>query len=142
VDRDSSAGINYATVTPLSYWFDNSFGSAATANGAGFEPANPADYASYPGSYAIAQNSQNITFNGVIPYPGGGLALENNATYNYELFAVAKGGGEKGARLVDVGIQVVVGRGGAAVPDSASTLALLGLGLAGLAGLRARKQRA
>lgn len=110
VDGDPSAGIIYTTVNPLAHWFDNSFGGNGTANGAGVEPAIPADYLAFPGLYNIAQNSQNITFG---DYPGGGFAVPGptDATYDYELFAVAHGAGSGATRLADVGITVVVGHG-------------------------------
>jgi hypothetical protein len=135
VDQDSSAGVNLVFVDPLFYWGDNSFGLSSTANGAGSEPANLVDYLSFPFLFTIAQNSQNVTFGG---YPGGALPLEPNATYDYQLFAVAKGAGINGARLADVGIQVVIGAGGAAVPDSGTT----GLMFAGAFGVLALATRA
>lgn len=124
-DGDPSAGVSYTTVNPLAHWGDNSFGNNSTANGAGVEPANLADYLAFPGLYNLAQNSQNITFG---DYPGGGYAMPGptDATYNYELYAVASGAGSGGTRLADVGITVIVGRGGAAsVPDTGHTVALL-----------------
>lgn len=149
VDRDSSQGISYSLTDPLLHWMDNSYGSAGTGNGAGVEPTNllPGDPAgftlaltTYPTLYTVAQNSQNITFGGATGYPGGALALEADATYSYELFAVAKGTGPTGARLAEVGITVVVGQGGSSVPEGGSTLALLGLGVASMAGFRFRKR--
>lgn len=130
VDLDPSAGINYSFVNALTFWSDNSYGNNGTANGAGLETGLAA--ALLAGDN-IAQQSQNLVF------AGGNPLLD--ATYNYELFAVAKGGGASGAKLADVGITVVVGRGGAAVPDAGSTLSLLGLGMAGLASLNFRKQK-
>jgi hypothetical protein len=135
-DRDSSMGISYSLVQPLSHWGDNSFGNSLTTAGNGVEPGSIPDYLLFPSTYSVAQNSQNITFG---DYPGGSaLVLEQDATYNYELFAVAKGAGSSGKRLVDVGIQVVVGNGGARVPDASSTLILLALGLIGISVFRNR----
>lgn len=105
-DSDPSLGINFAVVAPLTHWGDNSYGINTTANGAGVEGAA----ATLAADNNIAQNSQNITF---WDYPGGGLLLETNATYTYELFAVASGTGPAGNRLASVRITVVVGAGGA-----------------------------
>lgn len=146
VDQDPSQGISYSTIAPLSHWVDNSFGTAGTGQGAGVEPTNllpgdPAGFAlaltTYPTLYTIAQNSQNITFG---DYPGGALPLAADATYSYELYAVTKGAGASGTKLVDTTITVVVGKGGAAVPETGSTLALLGLGVASMAGFSLRKR--
>ena len=109
VDQDPSQGFSGVTVNPLNYWFDNSFGNNSTANGAGVEGL--ALFLA-PGNNLV-QNSQNITFAG---YPGGAEVLSPNATYSYELFAVAKGAGADGARVAEVGINVVIGAGGVAVP--------------------------
>lgn len=129
VDRDPTAGVLYTTVDPLSYWFDNSFGTAGTANGAGVE--GPAFM--FAGSSTVVQNSQNITFGS---YPGGALALDQNATYDYQLLAF----NGNGVQQASVSMKVVVGAGGANVPDASSTLVLFGLCAAGLLGFR-RRQR-
>jgi hypothetical protein len=137
VDRDSSQGVSYATINPLTHWFDNSFGTIATVNGQGTE--GPSFLLA--GSNTIAQNSQNITFGGLTGYPGGALVLEQNATYTYNLFATASGAGVGGTRLADTTINVVVGNGGEPaqnVPDTGGTLALIGLAFGGLVALRRR----
>jgi hypothetical protein len=104
VDTDPSQCINYTIVNALTFWTDNSYGNNSTANGAGVEGTSgaPDNYAS---TYNIAQQSQNLVFAGGNPNVDG--------TYNYELYAVAKGAGPGGARLASVGITVVVGLGGA-----------------------------
>lgn len=132
VDRDPTAGIMWSVVNPLSYWGDNSYGNNSTANGAGTEGT----FAALGANNNVAQNSQNITFGDYPTFPQGGLALAPNATYDYVLYAVEKGAGSGGTRLVDVAIKVKVGNGGAAVPDGGTTFGLLGLAFAGLAGIR------
>ena len=129
VDRDPSQGVLYSVVDPLAKWADNAYGNNSTANGAGTVGTATA----LAGLNNVAQNSENITFS---DYPGGALPLDPNATYSYELYAVAKGTGVNGTKLADVGITVVVGNGGAAVPDAASTCTLLGVAFTGLAALR------
>ena len=90
-----------------------------------------------PGLHNVGQNSQNITFG---DYPGGALGLDADATYTYELFAVMSGDGVNGTRLADVFINVVIGAGGAAVPESGATFGMLALGLVGLVGFGARRR--
>jgi len=127
VDLDPSQGISYIYVDPFAAFNDNSFGNSGTLNGQGFEgPA--AGNAALATSNTIVQNSQNIVFLGLNPLL--------NATYNYDLFAVAKGTGVNGDHLADVGITVVVGNGGNAVPDSGTSAILLGAGLVGFALVR------
>ena len=127
IDTDPSQGVSSGTtVNPLSFWIDNSYGNNLTASGQGIEGTSIlAD------SNNLVQNSQNITFIG--------MPLLDNATYTYELFATRKGAGADGARLAEVSITVVVGSGGAAVPDGGATAMLLGVGLLGLVGLKMRK---
>jgi len=113
VDGDPDQCIDYTTVNALTYWADNSYGNNATANGQGVEGTA----AALASSNNIAQNSQNITFG---DYPAGAFAQPGppNATYSYELYAVAAGDGPNGPRLASVAITVVVGAGGAACTDS------------------------
>lgn len=133
IDLDPSQGISYNVINPIAAFNDNSYGNSSTLNGQGFEgPA--AGNAALADANSVLQNSQNIVFLGLDP--------TQNATFNYELFAVAKGDGVNGNRLADVGITVVVGTGGAAVPDTGSTAAMISLGLAGLVGLRSRRRAA
>ncbi len=128
IDTNPALNVSFTTINPLAAFGDNSYGTGATANGQGLE--GPA--VNFIGSNTIAQNSQNIVFIGLNPFL--------NATYNYDLYAVASGAGVNGTRLASVGMQVVVGTGGTAVPDAASTSLLIGLGLVGLVGLRLRRR--
>ncbi len=107
IDTDPSQGVNYSTlglVNPLTYFGDNT----VVGN--------------------ISQNSENIVFAG-----SGGLNPNINATYSYDMFAVAKGAGSSGLRVADTAITVVVGAGGASVPDTGNSLALLSLSFVGIA---------
>jgi len=130
-DLDASQGISYSIVNALTFFNDNSYGNNATLNGQGVEGT-----AFAPDNLAmannIAQQSQNLVFVGGNPFL--------NATYDYILYAVANGGGSGGAHLAETHITVVVGNGGAAVPDAGSTFALLGLGMAALTGFRLRQR--
>jgi hypothetical protein len=113
VDGDPDQCVDYTTVDPLAQWGDTSYGNNSTANGAGVEGTA----AALAGSNNIAQNSQNITFG---DYPAGAFVAPGpaNATYSYELYAVADGAGPGGARLASVTITVVVGAGGAVCTDT------------------------
>jgi hypothetical protein len=128
VDLDPSQAINYLVFDPLAAFNDNSYGNNSTLNGQGLEGAA----ATYASSNGIAQNSENIVFLGLNP--------NLDATYNFDLFAVAKGAGSNGKRLVDVDITVIVGKGGASVPDSGSTSLLLLLGLCAIGGFKFQRK--
>jgi len=128
IDTDPSQGVTALVVNPLTFWGDNSFGDNSTASGAGTEGLALL----LAGSNNLVQNSQNITFIG--------MPLVDNATYSFELFATEKGAGINGGRLAEVDITVVVGAGGASVPDGGATAVMLGAGLMGLAALRRNKK--
>jgi hypothetical protein len=138
VDLDPGAGVDYVNslINPLGVW-DNSYGTGNTANGGGVLLAN------VEGAATVAQNSFNIVFAGLDP----GI----NGTYDFRLFAVAKSEGnsplsssggnvvaQNSTPVADVNIQVIVSAG-APVPDGGGTLAMLGLSLAGLAGISRRR---
>ena len=88
---------------------DNSYGNDFTPNGAGVEGTA----AALASDNNIVQQSHNITF-----YPFLGFDPNLDATYDFVLYAVAKGAGVNGARLMTVAIQVVVGAGGPPPPDT------------------------
>lgn len=105
VDMDHSQATSYTTVNALTNWIDNSYGTSTTLNGAGLEGTA----AMYASTSTIAQQSQNLVF------AGGNPLLD--ATYNYQLFAVASGAGPEGTRLATTAITVIVGDGGPAFLD-------------------------
>lgn len=116
-DTDPSAGtsMNYFSLAALT---DSWYGSDATANGGGTV-----------GTYALAavhsemQNSINQFHLGVNPLVDG--------TYNYELFAT-RGTLSSDTRVNEVEVTIKLGAGGASVPDTGSTLAMLGVVAGGL----------
>lgn len=135
IDTDPSQGINYFYVNPLTFWSDNSYGNHGTGNGAGLE----GPYTAFPDA-SVAQNSQNLVF------VGGDPNLD--ATYNYILSAVQKGGPlptlSDAVPLPTTSITVVVGKGGdpvASVPDSIATIPMLVLGFGGIIELAKRQKR-
>ncbi len=106
IDLDPSQCVNYFVANALVDWTDNAYGNDLTPNGAGVN-GTPATSAALAAANNIAQQSQNVVF----PPTLGNPLL--NATYNYELYAVAKGAGPGGAKVASVSITVVVGTGGA-----------------------------
>lgn len=105
IDLDPSGCVGYVTAEVLTYWNDNSFGDATTLNGQGSE-----NFALSSPTATVMQQSQNLRFVGGDP--------NLNATYNYVLYAVAKGAGPDGVRLVETSITVVVGTGGIPCADT------------------------
>jgi hypothetical protein len=105
IDLDPSGCVGYVTVEALTYWNDSSYGDSSTLNGQGQE--GPAS--SFPDA-TVVQQSQNLRF------VGGDPNLD--ATYNYVLYAVAKGAGPDSVRLAETSIVVVVGAGGTPCPDT------------------------
>ncbi len=111
IDLDTSVGVSHQIVEVLTAWNDNSYGTAATLNGQGVE--GPA--ATLAGTNTVAQQSQNLVFWGQDPTV--------NATYEYEVYAVAKGAGYAGEKLASTTITVIVGSGGTSVNDLVAQLA-------------------
>lgn len=115
VDTDPSAGVSFVTVNPFAFWPDNELGNNSTANGDGvIDPLNL-------GLYNVGQNSQNITFGPWLQDPNA------NATYDY-VFSALSGN----TTVASAGMRVVVGEGGAPVPDTGNSLGLFALGLLAL----------
>ena len=110
VDTDPSAGVNFVSVNPFSFWLDNELGNNSTANGAGvFDPFNLS-------GYNVGQNSQNIVF---APWSQDPNA---NATYDF-VFSAMSGN----VTVASASMKVIVGEGGTPVPDGGNTIALLAL---------------
>lgn len=124
-DTDPTAGTSWTTVNPLTYFTDNSYGTASTANGAGVEGLSSL----FVSTNTTAQNSFNLTFAPVAGNPN------IDATYGFKLEAFDRSGALADADTMSVKI----GAGGApvpSVPDSGSTLGFVALAFAGLAGCR------
>lgn len=111
VDTDPTVGVSQYIADALLTFADNSYGNDQTANGLGVEGTA----ATYAGMYNISQQSQNLVFWGQDPTIDG--------TYDYELYAVAKGDGYNGQKLASTSITVVVGDGGDTVEDLLAELA-------------------
>lgn len=121
--------INNPNPNPLAlggYW-DHSIGDNSTGQSAGVEAGNIATYTSLIDSNNLGQNSWKPHWY----FPNFNPTV--NATYDIFLAAYDDLGNE----VARTEIQIIVGSGGAPIPEPA-TMTLLGLGLLGLAA-RARK---
>lgn len=112
VDTDTSVGVSNLVLNFLTGFSDNAYGNNSTPNGMGATGASSL----YAPISNVAQQSQNIVFYGLNP--------NVDATYDYVLYAVAKGAGPDGKRIASVSITVVVGAGGATVQQLIDDLAV------------------
>ncbi len=133
LDSDPTGGTNFATVwDPINVnQADHALGTNGTSNGAGFVATSAANYQGALGAFNVAQQSWKPH------WFMGGFDPTLDATYDI-YFEVLDGAG---ASLARTDIQIIAGAGGAAPIPEPTTVALLGIGIVGLAGAEVRRRR-
>ncbi len=130
IDFDPGAGTNFLTFDPINVTAaDHSIGDNSTAEGAGVEAANAAEYAALVGANNLAQNSWNMDFFNDGAFSG----FDPNDVGEYQFILAAFFGSDQVASTeIDIIVEEAI-----AVPEPASGILLL-VGLAGLGALRRR----
>ncbi len=134
LDIDPSQGTSFTSFDPINVSLaDHAIGTNVTGNGGGAVAANPTEYGTFISNNNVAQNSWKPHWF----FPPSSFDPTVDGTYNLYLTA----SDQAGSQLARTDIQIIVGEGGASVPEPA-TLALICLGLAGIGYSRQGKKKA
>lgn len=130
LDNDPSMGTSFSSFDPINQvFFDHSMGNNGTTAATDVKAANAGQYATNLGLYNVAQNSWKPHW-----YFAPGFDPTLDATYDISLAAY-----NGSTLLAKSSIQIIVGAGGAAVPDASTTGLMVGGALMGLLALRRRR---
>lgn len=131
LDGDPTSATDFVSFDPINQlFFDHALGNNSTTSGTKVISTDLVSYASNIGQYNVAQNSWKAHW-----YFPAGFDPTVDGTYDISLSASS----QNGQLLAKSSIQIIVGAGGTAVPDSGATLALLGGSIVLLAGFRRRR---
>jgi PEP-CTERM motif len=139
IDFDPSLATDFLAFDPITPtiaapFFDHSIGTNATGNGDGTEAGDAATYAGLIDDNNVLQQSWRHEFFPFHPT----LSYDPTIDGTYDIFLSAFD--SAGDRVASTNIQVIIGTGGATIPEPA-TLALVGAGLAGIGLGRRRRVR-
>ncbi len=138
MDFDPSTATNFLAFDPITPtlvapWFDHSIGTNSTLNGEGTEASSTAEYAALLAGNNVLQQSWRYAFFASPPF----FTYDPNIAGTYDVYLKAF---NDDVQVASTNIQVLI-TGGSSVPvPEPTTLALFGIGLAGM-GFARRKKR-